>query len=118
MEEDDSSINIPRGAMLNAWSENDWENGVQIDKIEDLKTLAVRTHNSLYEVTIISGHSGEVLVRGGKFFAEFTPACLVGSTLGGSIMKMRGIYVGMQMEIHANGKRYVTSPVESIGMVV
>jgi hypothetical protein len=31
---------------------------------------------------------------------------------------MRGIYVGFRMEINANGQRIVTTPVESIGVVV
>ncbi len=66
MEEENLSFNCPRGAMLDAWSEYDWENGVQIDQMEDRERLVVRTHNSVYEITIISGHSGEVLVRGGK----------------------------------------------------
>ena len=39
---------------------------------------------------------------------------MTGATLGGSFCKMRGIYVGFRMEIHENGQRTVTSPVESI----
>ena len=35
-----------------------------------------------------------------------------------SFCKMRGIYVGFQMEINANGQRFVSNPVESIGIVL
>lgn len=114
----EETYRFPRGAMLDAWSEAAWDNGVQIDKMEELEKLAVRTRNSLYEITILCGRTGEVLLRGGKFFPELTPVHLAGSTLGGSFLKMRGIYVGLKMEISHNGQRIVTTPVETIGIVV
>ena len=108
---------IPAAAILNNWSEDPWTNGVQVGRMEDMEKLAVRTRNSLYEITIIEGRSGEILVRGGQFFLELTPARLAGATLGGCFCKMRGIYVGFRMEINANGQRTVTTPVESIGVL-
>ena len=108
---------IPTGAILDTWSQDPWTNGVQIDDREDMEKLAVRTWNSLYEITIIEGRSGEVLVRGGQLFPELTRARLTGATLGGSFCKMRGIYAGFRMEINANGQRTVTSPVESVGIL-
>jgi hypothetical protein len=109
---------IPNGAILDTWSQDPWTNGVQIDNREDMETLAVRTWNSLYEITIIEGHSGEILVRGGQLFPELTPARLAGATLGGSFCKLRGIYVGFRMELYARGQRFLTTPVESIGIVL
>ena len=108
---------VPAAAILDNWSEDPWTNGLQIDRREDMEKLVVRTWNSLYEITIIEGRSGEILVRGGQFFQELTPACLAGATLGGCFCKMRGIYVGFRMEINANGERTVTTPVESIGII-
>ena len=108
---------IPAGAILDTWSNDPWKNGLQIDHTEDMEKLAVRTRNSLYEITIIEGRSGEILVRGGQFFLELTPARLAGATLGGCFCKMRGIYVGFRMDINANGQRTVTTPVESIGVL-
>jgi hypothetical protein len=102
---------IPRGAVLDAWSGSEWDNGVQIDRIGELTTLAVRTTRSLYEITILNGHTGEVLVRGGGFFPERTPVQLTGSTFGGSILKRRGIYVGMRLE-------FVPQPAEFISETV
>jgi hypothetical protein len=107
---------IPSAAILDNWSEHPWTNGVQVDQMQDMEKLEVRTRNSLYEITIIEGHSGEILVRGGQFFRELTPARLAGATLGGSLCKMRGIYAGFRMEINANGQRTVTTPVESIAI--
>ena len=112
-EKDDKDL-VPKAAMLDAWAQDAWNNGIQIDSMEDMQKVAVQTANNLYEIVIISGHDGDVLVRGGKFFAELTPANLAGATLGGSFCKMRGIYVGFRMEFSADGKRIITSPVETI----
>jgi hypothetical protein len=85
--------------------------------MEDMEKLVVRTGNSLYEIVIIDGPSGEILVRGGQYFPELTPARLTGATLGGSFCKLRGIYAGFRMELYANGQRTVTTPVESVGVL-
>jgi hypothetical protein len=108
---------VPRAAILDAWSQDAWNNGIQIESMDDMQRVAVQTTNSLYEIVIISGHEGDVLVRGGKFFPELTPVNLAGATMGGSFCKMRGIYVGFRMEFTANGKRVVTSPVETIAVL-
>lgn len=119
MDNKDSIANdmVPKGATLDFWSKEAWNNGIQIDHMEDMQKLAVQTANNLYEIVIISGHEGDVLVRGGKFFPELTPANLAGATLGGSFCKMRGIYVGFRMEFMANGKRIITSPVETVAVL-
>jgi hypothetical protein len=39
---------------------------------------------------------------------------LAGSSLGGSFLKMRGIYVGFSMELCHEGETIITSPVRSI----
>jgi hypothetical protein len=100
--------------MLDFWTQSDWENGVQIELLEDMQKIAVQTANTLYEIVIIGGREGDVLVRGGRFFPELKPANLAGATMGGSFCKMRGIYVGFRMEFMADGKRIITSPVETI----
>jgi hypothetical protein len=102
---------IPAAAILDRWSEKEWDNGVQIEQMAELEQLAVRTRNSVYEITVLNGVTGEVLLRGGDFFPERTAVRLEGSTLGGSILKWRGIYVGLQMEI-------VPEPVEMVSRVV
>jgi hypothetical protein len=109
---------VPASAILSNWCEDPWTNGVQVDLREDMEKLAVRTVNTLYEITIIEGRTGEILIRGGRFFPELTPARLTGATMGGSFCKMRGIYVGFRMELNVRGQRFVTTPVESIGIVL
>ena len=94
---------VPRGAILSFCSDSDWP-GIQIDRMEELTTLTVKTVNSLYEITILNGRTGDVLVRGG-LFPERTPAKLSGSSLGGSFLKWRWISPGMRLE-------FVPQPVE------
>ena len=93
------TITCPRGAVLDAWSDTEWNDGIQIDQMDELTTLAVQTRNSLYEITVLDGRTGDVLVRGGEFFSVRTPVRLEGSTCGGSMLKRRGVYVGLRMEI-------------------
>ncbi|PYS56300.1 MAG: hypothetical protein DMG13_00215 [Acidobacteria bacterium] len=115
---DATMCRIPAAADLETWSSRAWSDGVQIDQLDDLESLVVRTMNSTYEITIISGRAGEVLVRGGQFFPEKTPAQLSGASFGGSFLKLRGVYLGLKMEFVHDGRRIVTSPVRSIGVTV
>ena len=62
------TIACPGGAVLDAWSDTEWNNGVQIDQMEELTTLAVRTTNGLYEITVLDGRTGDVLVQGDELF--------------------------------------------------
>ncbi|HWE49206.1 MAG TPA: hypothetical protein VG273_05435 [Bryobacteraceae bacterium] len=109
---------LPAGSLLNRWSDSGWQNGVQIDRLKDLQSLKIRTKNSIYELTVVSAEQGEVLVRGGSFFPELAPVRLAGSTLGGSFIKAKGVYIGFRMEFNLGGLNIVTtSPVEWIGPV-
>ena len=108
-----ANMRIP-AANLAAWTSKDWTHGTQIDELSDFADIVVETRNSSYEITIIAGRSGEVLIRGGKFFPEKTPAEVLGASLGGSFLKRRGIYSGLKLEILHDGRRIVTSPVCSI----
>ena len=108
---------IPAAADLDHWTNREWNDGVQIDRMADLEGLIVQTRNRTYEITIISGSEGEVLVRGGQYFSQKTAAHLSGASFGGSFLKLRGIYVGLKMEILSNGRRIITSPVLSIAAV-
>lgn len=110
----DETICCSRGALLDTWSQYDWAEGVQVDALSSLESLEVRTRNSVYEVSVVQPGTAEVLVRGGRFFPEFTRARLVGSSLGGSFLKLRGVYVGFSMELQADDRTILTSPVQSI----
>ena len=108
----------PVGADLDTWSKHEWENGLQVDSLRELDELSVRTLNSIYSIIVVNPRTAEVLVRGGKFFPEYTAAVLAGASLGGSFLKMRGIYVGFRMEIHMGLEAIITSDVQSIAVMV
>src|SRR5829696_5228879 len=107
----DVTISCSSGAMLDTWSAHDWTEGVQLENMGDMETLNVQTENSSYEITVISGRTGEILIRGGRFFPELTAARLAGSSLGGSFLKLRGIYVGFSLEVHFERRLIITSRV-------
>ena len=106
---------IPAGATLDFWSHEPWTNGVQIEQMDEMQKLLVQTRNSLYEITVVD-RCGKIVVRGGQFFPRATLAWLAGATMGGSILKLRGIYVGLQMEIHGDDGPMLTTRVKMIAV--
>ena len=108
---------VPAVADLETWAKQPWTDGLQVDALQDLETLSVRTRNSTYEMTVLSGRTAEVLVRGGQFFPEYTSVRVAGSSLGGSFLKLHGIYLGFSMELQHDGQTIVTTAVQSIRRV-
>src|SRR5687767_3326847 len=104
-------------AQLESWVDRPWTDGVQIDTLRDLDVLFVKTMNTVYHITVVSARTGEAIVRGGKYFPEPTRAVILGSSLGGAFLKLRGIYCGFALEVYAIGTRIVTSSVQSVHFV-
>jgi hypothetical protein len=92
--------------------------GIDVREAEPLVTLLVVTRNSLYRVIPLRLGSSDVLVQGGQFFREPTTARLVGSTFGGSFVKMHWISIGMHLEFDAGRERgpIITTPVAEIAV--
>ena len=88
--------------------------GVALKALEARDTIYVRTRDSDYEITPLDPKSGRALVRGGECFGEPVEATVSGSTFCGCMLKMGWIGVGLRMEFYVNGKRTVTSPVQSL----
>ena len=108
-----------RGAIgperqLDAWTAATWTGGLQIDEVPALEPLTIRTRNSTYTIVVLRFGTDDVIVRGGRLFPSFQRAVLAGASAGGSLLKMRGIYTGLCMEIVVDGRRVLTSPVASI----
>ena len=76
--------------------------------------FAVRTRNSTYEIVVLQPSTGEVLVRGGRFFPEYTRAYVAGCSLGGAFLKLRSIYRGFLIELQCDGRTIITTRVQSI----
>jgi hypothetical protein len=108
----------PSAAILSTWSDREWQrsDGVQLETLEHMQRVIVRTYNSVYEMFVSGGSPGGVFVRGGRFFQDFTEAHLSGSSLGGSFLKQYGIYVGLRLEFNVDGETVITSPIVSISL--
>jgi hypothetical protein len=104
--------------MLSTWSERDWRraDGVQLDTLEAMQRVVIRTFQQAYELFVVNGATGDVRVRGGRFFQEFTEAKVTGSSLGGGFLKQHGIYVGLRVEFNVDGETLVTAPIFGISI--
>ena len=108
----------PSPTILSNWAERDWRraDGVQLDTLAHTQRLVVRTYQQAYEIFVLNGATGKVLVRGGRFFQEFTEATITGSSLGGAFLKQFGVYVGLRLEFNAGGETLLTAPIFSISI--
>lgn len=106
---------VAHGESLDTWVRCSWDAGVQIETVDDLDILRVHTRNSSYELAVVSGQHGQMLVRGGRYFREWTRVHFLGCSLGGALLKRHTVHVGLRMEFHLAGRRIVTSPVHAIG---
>ena len=113
---DTITVDVTPNADLDNWTARQWTDGVQVDDLPPLEQLVVRTRNTTYSLTILSPTAGEVMIRGGRFFPEPTRVRVAGASLGGSFLKIRGIYIGFAMELRRGGETVITSPVRSIGV--
>lgn len=106
---------IPRYCTLDGGAEiSPLLEGVTLMTLEACDTIRARTRNSDYEIFLLDPKSGRALVRGGEYFTEPVEATVSGSTFGGCMLKLGWLGVGLRMEIYLNGKRTVTSPVQSL----
>jgi hypothetical protein len=105
------------GVALDSWLTCAWTDGVQIDSLDDLAVLRALTQNSTYVLAIMPGSGGEVLVRGGRYFPDWTPAQFLGCSLGGGLLKRHAVHIGLRMEFYRAGRRVVTSPVHTISHI-
>jgi hypothetical protein len=107
---------VPAAAVLSTWHAHDWHDGVSVGQLNALDRVTVHTRHSVYEIIVSSPATGDVLVRGGEFFPDFTPARLAGCTLGGSFLKVRSIHIGFRVEFSLGQNFVLTSPVQSISI--
>jgi hypothetical protein len=105
---------LPSPADFDSWTSHDWSNGVEIDDLAPYDRVTVRTRNSTYEMIVTCPETAEVLVRGGAFFRDFTRAHVAGSSLGGSFLKLRGVYAGFQLELVSNRIPVITTAVRTV----
>jgi len=103
-------------ASLDSWLARDWSQAVSIATLDEFQQIHVCTQNTLYELIVVSPR-GDIRVRGGRYFPDWTAARLAGCTSGGSFLKRLTISLGLQMEIECDGRRIITSPVRTIALL-
>jgi hypothetical protein len=77
-------------------------------------TIVVATHSSVYELIVVRGDRGDVSVRGGRHFIEFSPVAFLGSIAGDGSVKPNTIDIGLRMKFLFGDQFVVTSPVQSL----
>ena len=90
------------------------DDALSLESCSELEWIVVKTRGSVYDVIVLAGDTGDVMVRGGRLFPEFRRGIIAGSVFGGSAVKLRSICVGLQLELHVDGKSFVTSPIQTI----
>jgi hypothetical protein len=78
------------------------------------ETIVVKTRRSVYEILVLDGRTGDILIRGGSDFPEFCRALFVGSTPDGRALKVNTIDVGLRMEFHLGQGTLITSSVTAV----
>jgi hypothetical protein len=89
------------------------EDSILLDECPEFARLAVTTQYSRYELVVLNGASGDVLVRGGRSFPSFRRARFAGSSAGRAALALNRIEVGLKMELVVGGRCFVTSTVQA-----
>jgi len=110
----DCSNEEPRGTWSSA--ETDSEPEVTVQRLHPFDTILMRTQNSEYRILLLDPKTGRALVEGGAHFVEPSETLLMGSALPGSDFKSGVICVGCRLEIWADDKVFLTSPIKLLGV--
>jgi hypothetical protein len=98
------------------WVAGNWSNGIHVSELDEFQRVHVCTRNTLYELIVVD-RGGDIRVRGGSFFPDWTAVRFAGSTAGGCFLKRLGIIIGLRMEFNIGLRRIVTSPVRAIAIL-
>ena len=87
---------------------------IHIDSCAELETIVVKTRSSVYELVVLRGDGGDVLLRGGRHFKEFRRVMFLGSTAEGGSLEPRTIDIGLRMRFIGADGLFISSAVESL----
>ena len=85
-----------------------------VDACAAQEAVVITTRSNVYELIVLHGGRGEVLVRGGRHFAEFTAVLFLGSIADDGSVDPHAIGIGLRMKFVGVGRFVITSPVVSI----
>jgi hypothetical protein len=87
---------------------------IHIDSCAARDTIVVTTFSSVYELIVLRGNRGQLLVRGGRHFPKFRRALFLGSTAEDGSVAPRTIDIGLRMRLVSGNRSFFTSPVQSM----
>jgi hypothetical protein len=87
---------------------------IQIDSCAARETIVVTTRSSVYELIVLRGAQGLLVVRGGRHFPKFRRALFLGSLADDGAVAPRTIDIGLRMRFVSGNRSFLTSPVQSI----
>ena len=90
------------------------ESAIRLASCGQFEKIVVNTRRSVYEIVILDGTTGDILLRGGSNFPEFCRALFVGSTAGGRSLRVNTIDIGLRMEFYVGEGAVITSPVTAV----
>jgi hypothetical protein len=91
-----------------------WSMSIHIDSCAARQTIVVNTRSSVYELIVLRGDQGDVLVRGGRHFPDFQRVLFLGSTADDGLFAPRMIDIGLRMKFVVGDQFVVTSAVQSL----
>ena len=87
---------------------------IYVDSCEAQETIVITTRSSVYELVFLRADRGDVLVRGGRYFTEFSPVLFLGSIADDGSFNPGTIDVGGRLKFVFGEQFVITSPVESL----
>ena len=88
---------------------------IHVETCEAQHTIVITTRStSVYELVVVRADRGDVLVRGGRYFSEFSPVLFLGSLADDGSLNRDTIDVGGRLKFAFGDQFVITSPVESL----
>jgi hypothetical protein len=87
---------------------------IDIASCAAFETIVAKTGSSVYELIVLRGERGKMLVRGGQHFTTFCHVVFVGSMRHGGAVERHTIGIGLRMEFYFENMVIVTSAVQSL----
>ena len=89
---------------------------IHVDSCAAQDTIVITTRSSIYELVVLRGDRGDVLVRGGTHFTEVTRVLFLGSIAEDGSVEPQTIGIGLRMKFFLGEQFVVTSPVQSLSL--
>ena len=113
-----STVEIAAVAASDRRANGPDKDALRLNDCQPFQTIVVNTYTSVYELTVLDGNAGEVIIQGGIGFPEFRRACFIGSTGPDGEFKPNRIEVGLRMRFCAEDRITITSPVRAYHVAI